>query len=50
MCQHEKNIEKILFVSVGAKKRWKTVGSGSTLPQYLPNPRSRLTKKLKRFY
>ena len=61
--QREKNIEKT-FVSAAARKRWKTVGSGSTLPQYLPNPKSKfpakfilrkvylsyfqLTKKLKR--
>ena len=37
--QLEKNIEKMLFVSSDALKRWKTAGSGSTLPQHLPNPK-----------
>ena len=61
--QRERNIEKTLFVSAGAQKRWKTGGSGSTLPQYLPNPKSKFyiyinyicltfnsQKKLKQFH
>ena len=32
-------------MSAGAQKRWKTEGSGSTLPQYLPNPKSKLRIK-----
>ena len=43
--QREKNIEKALFVGAGAQKRWKTAGAGSTLPQYLPNPKSKLPVK-----
>ena len=43
--QREKNIEKTLFVSAGAQKRWKTAGSGSTLPEYLPNPKSKFPVK-----
>ena len=39
--QREKNIQKS-FVSAGAQKRWKPPGFGSTLPQYLPNPKSKL--------
>ena len=45
MGQHEKNIEKTLFVSAGAQKMWKAAGSGNTLPQYLPNPKSKLAVK-----
>ena len=44
--QHEKNIEKTLIVSAGAQTRWKAAGSGSTLPQYLPNPKSKVPAKL----
>ena len=43
--QQEKNIEKTLFVSAGAQKRWKTAGWGSALPLYLPNPKSKLPVK-----
>ena len=43
--QREKNIEKILFVSACAQKRSKTTGSGSILPQYLPNPKSKFPVK-----
>ena len=39
--QPEKSIEKTLFVSAGALKRWKTAGAGSNLPQHLPNPKSK---------
>ena len=45
MGQHEKKIEKTLFVSAGAQKRWKTVGTGSTLLQYLPNRKSQFPVK-----
>ena len=46
MGQREKNIEKnTLFASAGAQKRWKTAGSGSTLPQYLRNPKSKFPAK-----
>ena len=41
----EKDIEKTLFVRSGAQKRWKTAGSGSTLLQYLPNPKSEFLVK-----
>ena len=41
----KKNIEKTLFVSAGAWKMWKTVSSGSTLPQFLPNPNSKFPVK-----
>ena len=37
--QHEKKIQKTLFVRAGAQKRWKTAGFDSNLPQYLPNPK-----------
>ena len=44
--QREKNIVKKTFsVSEGAQKRWKTVGPGSTLPQYLPDPKSKFPVK-----
>ena len=43
--QREKNIEKT-FVSAGAQKRRKTAVSGSALPQYLPNPKSKFPVKL----
>ena len=41
-----KKIEKTLFLSAGAQKRWKTAGSGSTLQQYLPNPKTKFPVKL----
>ena len=44
--QTEKNIEKTLFVSAGAQKMWKTAGSGNTLLQYLPNPKSKFPVKV----
>ena len=44
MGKREKNIEKT-FVSAGAQKRWKTAGSGNTLPQDLPNPKSKFPVK-----
>ena len=37
--------KKTLFVSAGTQKRWKTAGSGKTLPQYLPNPKSKFPLK-----
>ena len=40
--QREKNIQKTLFVSAGARKRW---SSGSTLPQYLPTPKTKFPVK-----
>ena len=43
--QQVKNIEKILFASTGTQKRWKTAGSGSTLLQYLPNPKNKFPAK-----
>ena len=45
MGKREKNIEKTLFLSAGAQKRWKTEGSGNTLPRDLPNPKSRFLVK-----
>ena len=41
----KKNIEKTLFVSAVTQKMWKTVGSGSTLPQYLSNRKSKFPLK-----
>ena len=32
-------------MSAGAQKRWKTASSRSTLPQYLPNPKSKFPVK-----
>ena len=43
--KREKNIEKTLIVSAGTQKRWKTADSGSTLLQYLPNPKSKFQVK-----
>ena len=43
--QREKDIEKTLFVSADTQKMWKTAGSGSTLPQYLPNHKSKFPVK-----
>ena len=37
--QREKIIEKTFVVSTSAQDMCKKAGSGSTLPQYLPNPR-----------
>ena len=37
--QREKIIEKTFIVSTGAQDMCKKAGSGSTLPQYLPNTR-----------
>ena len=42
--RREKNIEKT-FLSAAAQKMWNTAGSGSTLPQYLPNPKSKFPVK-----
>ena len=42
--QRENNIEKT-FVTAGAQKGWKASGSGSTVPQYLPNPKSKFPVK-----
>ena len=36
----KRNASIPLFVSAGAQKRWKTVYSRSTLPQYLANPKT----------
>ena len=37
-CQHEKDIERTLFVSADAQKGWESTGSaGTTLPQYVPD-------------
>ena len=36
--QRGNNIDRTFCVSAGAQKGWATAGSGSTLPQYLPNP------------
>ena len=40
-----KNIEKTLFVSAEALKRWKTAVFGSSLPRYLQNPKSKFPVK-----
>ena len=44
-CQREKNIGRTFFVSAGAQKGRETVGSGTTLPQYLPNPKNEFPRK-----
>ena len=44
--QRKKNTEKALLLSAGAQTRWKTVGSGTALPQYLPNSKSKFPVKL----
>ena len=38
-CKRKKNIERTFFVSAGAQKGWETERSGTTLPQYLPQPK-----------
>ena len=43
--QREKNIGETLFVIAGTQEKWKTTGSGSPLPQYLPNPKTRFPAK-----
>ena len=43
--QRETNIKKSFFVNAGAQKRWKSVGSGNTLPQYLPIPNNEFSVK-----
>ena len=45
MDQHKTKYWKILFANAGAQKRWKTVSSGSTLTQYLQNPKSNFPAK-----
>ena len=40
-----KNIEKTLFVSAGAQRRWKTASYGNALLQYLPHPESKFPVK-----
>ena len=45
-CQREENIERTFFVSAGAQKKCETTGCGTTLPQYLPNPKNELPLKL----
>ena len=45
-CQREENIERTFFVSEGAQKKWETTGCGTTLPQYLPNAKNKLSLKL----
>ena len=45
-CQHEKKIERTFFVSAGTQNEWETAGSGTTLPQYLPNPKNKFPVKL----
>ena len=44
-CKRWKNIEKTLFVSAEALKRGRTAGSGSALPRYLQNPKSKFPVK-----
>ena len=55
--KHDKNADTLLFhlpfnkcqrekiLSAGAQKGWKSAGSGTTLPQYLPNPENKFTVK-----
>ena len=44
--QREKNIEGTFFVSAGAQKGWELAGFGTTLPQYLPKPKSKTSTKV----
>ena len=44
-CQREKNVSRTFFVSVGSQKGWATAGAGTTLPQYLPNPKNKFPVK-----
>ena len=39
-CQREKNIERRFFVRADAQKGRESAGSGTVLPQYLPNPKN----------
>ena len=43
--QSEKNIERTLLVSE-AQKGWESTGSGTSLPQYLPDPENKFPVKL----
>ena len=43
--QRDKNFERTFFINAGAQKGWKTVGSGNTLPQYIPNPKNKFPVK-----
>ena len=43
--QREKNIQRTFVMSAGAQKGWETAGSGTTWPQYLPNPKIKFTVK-----
>ena len=43
--QREKYIERRFFVSEGAQKGWETVGSGTSLPQYLLNSKTKFPVK-----
>ena len=44
-CQRKKNAERKFLVSAGAQKGWETAGSGTTLPQYPPNPKNKFPVK-----
>ena len=44
--QREKNIEGTFFVSAGAQKGWELASFGTTLPQYLPDPKSKISSKV----
>ena len=37
----KKNIERTFFENADAEKGWETAGSGTTLPQDLPNPKNK---------
>ena len=41
-CQREKNIER---TCAGAQKEWEITGFGTTLPQYLSNPKNKFPVK-----
>ena len=43
--QREKNINRTFFVSAGAQKGRETMGSRTTLPQYLPNSKNKFPVK-----
>ena len=43
--REKKYCKKTLLVSAGDQKRWKASGSGSNLPQYQSNPKSKFPTK-----
>ena len=43
--QREENAERTFFMSAATQKGWETAGSGTTLPQYLSNPKDKVPVK-----